>query len=131
MKYRNINRLFTLACFSMPPIVGSATSVIWHGGALCCVFEVVTGRKRLSTDRTMRWIAILMLLYVAANLVAFLANDPSWQRVYKLLPLATFALFPFSYSIWTIANRDEVAQARTRGSGHCKFRRADFCLCAV
>ncbi|WP_040665657.1 O-antigen ligase family protein [Nitratireductor aquibiodomus] len=121
MQYRNINRLFTLACFSMPPIVGSATSVIWHGGALWCVFEVVSRRRRLSSDSAMRWIATLMILYVVANFVAFLVNDPSWQSVYKLLPLATFALFPFSYSIWTIANREEVAQAALVGAVIASF----------
>ncbi|WP_245447496.1 O-antigen ligase [Nitratireductor sp. OM-1] len=121
MQYRNINRLFTLACFSMPPVVGSATSVVWHGGALWCVFEVLSGRRRLSPDSAMRWIAMLMLLYVAANLVAFLINDPSWQSVYKLLPLATFALFPFSYSIWTIADREDVAQAALLGSVIASF----------
>ncbi|WP_297558054.1 O-antigen ligase [Nitratireductor sp.] len=128
MQYRNINRLFTLACFSMPPVVGSATSVVWHGGALWCVFEVVTGRRRLSPDSAMRWIAMLMLLYVAANLVAFLINDPSWQSVYKLLPLATFALFPFSYSIWTISDRQEVAQAALAGAVIASFGALIFAL---
>ncbi len=41
MKYDDINRLFTLACFSMPPIVGSATSVVWHGGAMLLMLAAV------------------------------------------------------------------------------------------
>ncbi|WP_404933399.1 O-antigen ligase family protein [Nitratireductor sp. L15S-10] len=121
MTYRGVNRLFTLAVFAMPPVAGSVSSVVWHGGALWCVFEVLTGRRRLSPDIAMRWIALLMLVYVAANLVAFLANEPSLGMAYKLLPLATFLLFPFSYSVWTISDREEVAHALLAGCALASF----------
>lgn len=121
MNYRVVNRLFTLAVFSMPPIVGSATSVVWHGGALWCVFEVLSGRRRLSPDTAMRWVALLMLVYVMANVVSFLVNEPSLAMVYKLLPLVAFLLFPFSYSIWTISDREEVAHALVFGAATASF----------
>ncbi|QZZ37451.1 O-antigen ligase family protein [Nitratireductor kimnyeongensis] len=69
----------------------------------------------------MRWIALLMLVYVAANLVAFLANEPTLDMAYKLLPLSTFLLFPFSYSVWTISDREEVAHALLAGCAIASF----------
>ncbi len=128
MNYRVVNRLFTLAVFSMPPIVGSATSVVWHGGALWCVFEVLSGRRRLSPDTAMRWVALLMLVYVLANVVSFLLNEPSLEMAYKLLPLSTFLLFPFSYSVWTIADREEVAYAALAGAAIASFGGLAFAL---
>ncbi|SEB89899.1 O-antigen ligase [Nitratireductor aquibiodomus] len=121
MNYRAVNRLFTLVIFSMPPIVGSATSVVWHGGAFWCVFEVLSGRRRLSPDTAMRWVALLMLVYVLANVVSFLVNEPSLEMAYKLLPLVAFLLFPFSYSVWTIADREEVAYAALAGAVIASF----------
>ncbi|WP_367715461.1 O-antigen ligase family protein [Nitratireductor sp. GISD-1A_MAKvit] len=121
MNYRTTNRLFTLGAFSLPPVLGSVTSVVWHGGALWCVFEVLSKRRRLSPDRAMRWLAALMLVYIAANIAAFLAGNPSWALAYKLLPLATFLLFPFSYSIWTISDRQEVAHAVLLGCTLASF----------
>ncbi|WP_295814178.1 O-antigen ligase family protein [uncultured Nitratireductor sp.] len=128
MNYRTVNRLFTLATFAMPPVVGSATSVAWHGGALWCVFEVLSGRRRLSPDTAMRWVSLLMLVYVLSNVVAFLVNEPSLEMTYKLLPLATFLLFPFSYSIWTIAKKEEIAQAALVGAAIASFGGLVFAL---
>ncbi|MCR4268274.1 O-antigen ligase [Nitratireductor sp. ZSWI3] len=116
MTYRQVNRLFTFACFATAPVLGSVVSFIWHGGALWCGFEVVSGRRRFSPDRPLRVLTALMLVYVAANVVAFLANGPSAAAAVKLLPFATFLLFPFSYSVWTISDRQEVAQAAVWGS---------------
>ncbi|WP_025030839.1 O-antigen ligase family protein [Nitratireductor aquibiodomus] len=128
MNYRAVNRLFTLVIFSMPPIVGSATSVVWHGGAFWCVFEVLSGRRRLSPDTAMRWVALLMLVYVLANVVSFLVNEPTLEMAYKLLPLVTFLLFPFSYSIWTISDREEVAYALVFGAAIASFGALVFAL---
>ncbi|EKF19841.1 O-antigen ligase family protein [Nitratireductor pacificus] len=114
--YRDVNRLFTFACFAAPPILGSVVSFVWHGGALWCAFEVLTGRRRLSPDRAMRFIALAMAVYAAANIMSFLANDPSWGRALQLLPLATFLLFSFSYSIWSISQKDTIARAAILGS---------------
>lgn len=116
MTYPKVNRLFTFASFSTAPALGSVVSFLWHGGAIWCVFEVATGRRRFSPDRTMRLIYGIMLVYVATNLMAFLANNPSWEMARKLLPLVTFLMFPFSYSIWTISNREEIARAAILGS---------------
>ncbi|MBY8918138.1 O-antigen ligase family protein [Nitratireductor sp. L1-7-SE] len=76
----------------------------------------------------MRWVALLMLVYVLANVVSFLVNEPSLEMVYKLLPLSTFLLFPFSYSVWTIADREEVAHAALTGAAIASFGGLAFAL---
>lgn len=121
MNYRTTNRFFTLGAFSLPPVLGSVTSVVWHGGALWSLFEVLSKRQRFSPDRKMHWLAALMLIYVAANIAGFFAGDPAWSLAYKLLPLVTFLLFPFSYSVWTISDRKEVADAALAGCAIASF----------
>ncbi|WP_246225853.1 O-antigen ligase family protein [Chelativorans xinjiangense] len=111
MRYPVLNRLFTFACFSASPPLGSVVSFIWHGGALWCTFEIVSGRRRLSSDRYMLLSAILLYTYVAAGLLSFLLNDPRWEYAHTLIPLATFVFFPFSYSIWSISHKDDLSSA--------------------
>ncbi|WP_048646069.1 O-antigen ligase family protein [Nitratireductor soli] len=116
MTYRAVNRLFTFVTFAAPPILGSVVSFVWHGGALWCAFEILTGRRQVSPDRVMRFIALMMAIYVAANIMSFFANGPSLERALKLLPLATFLLFPFSYSVWSVSDKDAIARAAILGS---------------
>ena len=49
-KYPRINKYFTVACFVTPPIVGSVVSVIYNGGALWCLLEVMRGRYSLARE---------------------------------------------------------------------------------
>ncbi|MCT7375653.1 O-antigen ligase family protein [Chelativorans salis] len=116
MRYPVVNRLFTFACFSTPPPLGSVVSFIWHGGALWCTFEIVSGRRRFSTDRYMLLSAILLYTYVAAGLLSFLLNDPRWESAHTLIPLATLFFFPFSYSIWSISHKDDLTSAAALAS---------------
>lgn len=116
MNYPAVNRLFTAVCFTFPPILGSLVSVVWHGGAIWCLFEVVSGRRKLSPDGTMRLIALLFAIYVFWNIVSFAVNFTTFSDAERLIPLATFLLFPFSYSIWSISDKDEIARACVVGS---------------
>lgn len=128
MRYTTVNKLFTFACFSTPPVLGSAVAFLWHGGALWCLFEVASGRRALSADRHMRIFTVLLYTYVAANILSFLLNAPRWTDVPLLLPLATFLLFPFSYSIWSISEKDPVARAAALASMTASYGALAFAL---
>ncbi|KFB10198.1 O-antigen ligase family protein [Nitratireductor basaltis] len=109
--YPTINRFFTFALWSTPPLLGSVASFVWHGGALWCVKEIAAGRKSFATTRAFRITSILLLFYGLMLVVSFLANSPSLETAPRLLPAATPLLFPFSYSIWAICDRDRIAHA--------------------
>lgn len=111
MKYPKVNWLFTFACFGIAPILGSVVSVVWHGGAIWCSFEVLTGRQKLNRDKAMNLIALFLYAYVAASVLSFLVNGPSVEASIKLIPLLTFLFFPFSYSVWSISEREPVMRA--------------------
>jgi O-antigen ligase len=111
MNYRFVNTVFTGVCLAFPPILGSLVSFVWHGGALWCLFEVVSGRRPLSRDGTMRAMAALFAIYVLWNLLAFAVNFTTLHDARHLVPLVTYLLFPFSYSVWSISRKDDIAQA--------------------
>lgn len=111
LNYEFLNRTFALFCFAAVPALGSAVSFVWHGGALWCVIEVLSGRRKLSRDHAMVVMTFLLLLYCLANVLSTLWNMPTYGGVDKLLRLGTLLLFPFSYSVWAIS--DKAAMART------------------
>lgn len=111
MTYPFVNRLFTLACFAMPPVLGSVVSFVWHGGAIWCLMEIARGKQRLSDDAVMKAMTLFLYLYVAASILSFFMNEPSWQSAHKLVPLATFLFFPFSYSLWAISDKRAIMRA--------------------
>lgn len=116
MSYPAVNAFFTATCFTFPPLLGSLVSFVWHGGAIWCCFEVVSGRRPLSRDRAMRIVSFLFLLYVAWNVLAYAADFTSLRDAPELIPLVTFLLFPFSYSVWSISNKHDIARASVIGS---------------
>lgn len=116
MNYPKLNRQFTFACFLAPPIAGSAVSFLWHGGALWCLIAIVTGQRPFSRDRIMRVLGILLYFYVALALLSFFANGGDSSNASELLQLVTLLLFPFSYSVWSIARKTEIVQAAAFGS---------------
>jgi len=116
MNYPKLNRHFTFACFLAPPVAGSAVSFLWHGGALWCLIAIVTGQKTLSRDGTMRVLSALLYLYVALALLSFFANGGDRSSADELLQLVTLLLFPFSYSVWSIARKAEIVQAAALGA---------------
>jgi O-antigen ligase len=109
--YGSVNRYFTLACFGFPPVLGSVASIAWHGGAIWCTFEVLSRRRKLTPDRPVLILSLFMYLYVAANLLSAFVNGIERAELYHLVPLATFLMFPFSYSIWSISEKAAIKQA--------------------
>jgi len=111
MDFTKINRRFAQACFALPPIAGSLTSIIWHGGAIWCVVLIATGRRKFSDDPTMWALCFLLYAYVAISVASSFANGLELRQADALLRLATPLLFPFSYSIFSIARKGVIAQA--------------------
>ncbi|SFT95808.1 O-antigen ligase family protein [Mesorhizobium sp. YR577] len=116
LNYRSVNKLFTFLCFATPPAAGSAVSFIWHGGALWCLFEIVTGRRKFSRDRAMWVMAIVLFAYCLVITVSTLWNSETFGDTRHLLRLATLLLFPFSYSLWSISNKVDVARTTVLAS---------------
>jgi O-antigen ligase len=111
LSYRFVNRTFTLACFAVPPILGSVTAVFFHGGAIWCTFEILSGRRKLNLDGPARAITGLIALFVLAHLTATLRSAGPTDDLWKMLPLLTLAAFPFSYSVWSISEKLAIARA--------------------
>lgn len=120
MNYPSLNRLFTFVCFALSPIFGSALSFVWHGGALVCLFEIATGRKKFSADKHLIVLSVFMYLYVLINIYLLIENYRQADDIFSTMRVLTFALFPFSYSIWTISRKVDIARA-------CVFASAIAC----
>jgi len=110
LNYRFVNKLFTFLCFVTAPATGSAVSFIWHGGALWCLFEIVTGRRSFSRDRAMWVMTILLFVYCLVIAASTAWNSQTMGDMRHLLRLATLLLFPFSYSLWSISDKSDVAR---------------------
>lgn len=111
MNYPKVNRHFTHACLALPPILGSVTSVIWHGGAVWSLFAVATRQRPLSSDHVMRFLTFFLYLYVLTTIITSLANGLDLSDADELVQLLTLLLFPFSYSLFAIAWKKDVANA--------------------
>lgn len=111
MDYPRINRRFAQACFALPPIAGSLTSIVWHGGAIWCLWLIASRREPLSRDRTMWTLTGLLYAYVAASVASALVNGLELHQAEDLVRLATPLLFPFSYSLFAIARKREIADS--------------------
>ncbi|MDN2566845.1 O-antigen ligase family protein [Aquibium sp. A9E412] len=116
MTYPLVNRLFTLLCFAFPPVVGSVVSFLWNGGALWSMGEVLSRRRPLNLDPAARRLTLFLCIYVLASVTATLVNGFDVFDYGDVLPLGTFLLFPFSYSVWSIADKRELARAAVIGS---------------
>lgn len=121
MNYPRANQAFTWVCFTFPPLLGSLVSFVWHGGAIWCVAEVVRGKRRLSPDRPALLVALLLYAFLAANLLSFLLNYTTIRGIADLVPLLTFAFFPFSYAIWTISRKEDIARAALAGAALASY----------
>lgn len=116
IRYGAINRYFTLAITSAPPLIGSLASIFWHAGAVWSAVLILARRQRLSSDRHFIILTAFAYAYVAFGIISAFANSISVAQLPKLLPLATFLLFPFSYSIWSISDKRAMARACFLGS---------------
>lgn len=109
--YGKVNEYFTYACFATPPILGSVASFIFHGGALWCLFEVLSGRRKFASDRVVLQMTAALWLLVLVNVAATLLNLRQWDQLTGLVWVWTLFVFPFSYSIWRISDGRTVAHA--------------------
>lgn len=106
--------LYTLACFSLAPIAGSAVSFVVNVGAVGGVIELLRGIIRVSRDRAMLMLAIPIYIYCGANLLSLVANpEPEWKY---LLPIITLLLFPALYSSWALSRHPTVARSAINAS---------------
>lgn len=105
-----MNRAFAFFCFAAAPALGSAVSFVWHGGALWCVFEILSGRRKFSRDHAMLVMTLLLSIYCLVNAFSTLWNSPTYGGTDSLLRLVTLMLFPFSYSIWAISDKAVIAR---------------------
>ena len=111
-----VNRIFTLLCFAAPPATGSVVSFLFNGGGLACAYNVARGRIGLSSVREVRIMSFLFLAYVAVCLFSAFANGSAFQKPAELLPLVTFAFFPFSYAYWCISRKNEIISSAVWGA---------------
>lgn len=114
--YGAINRYFTLAVSAFPPALGSLVSVLWHAGAIWSFFQIITRRQRLTGDKHVILISTFMYIYVLSSIFSSTSNYVSLKDLTSLLPLFTFFLFPFSYSVWSISEKKAIARACSLGS---------------
>ena len=113
--YAATNKYFTFACAALPATLGSAVSFLFHGGAIWCAIAIVSGNQRLSRDRPMLMMAAALYAFVAiGTLSTFLNGGRSYG--WALASGMAFLAFPFSYSIWKISNKAEIATAAIFGS---------------
>ena len=107
-RYPKVNAYFTAICFAAPPIGGSIVSFVYNGGALWCLLEVIRGRYKL--PRELHFIAMTAALYAygLAMILAAAVNSNLDTSIPQLVGIASLLLFPFSYSIWRVSEKDEI-----------------------
>lgn len=114
-RYPLTNRAFSFVCTAIPAALGSTVSFVYHGGAIWCAAQVLSGRRALSRDRPMLWLAAAIYVFVFANLLSTALNT-GLESLKGSLPTVAFLGFPFSYSIWAISRKREIAEAAVLGS---------------
>lgn len=114
-RYPLTNRAFTFVCTAIPAVFGSAVSFVYQGGAIWCMAQVLGRRRPLSRDRPMLWLAVAIYAFVFTNLSSTAFNS-GLVSLKGSLPTIAFLGFPFSYSIWAISRKRELAQAAVLGS---------------
>jgi O-antigen ligase len=100
-----------MANFFAPPIAGSLVSFLYNGGALWAFLEVLRGRKSLSTEPRFRATVMAIYAYCLALIIAAAINPHRWESAVSLLGLVSLLLFPFAYSTWRIARKNEIVEA--------------------
>jgi O-antigen ligase len=90
--------------------------VLWHVGATYSAGLILARRQPLSRDRHIAVLTAFAYIYVACGIISAVANSISAAELPKLLPLATFLLFPFSYSAWSLSDKRTIARACFIGS---------------
>lgn len=125
--YKYINA-FTFVCFLAPPVFGSTVSFVFIGGAIWCLFEILSGRRDFSRDRGMIAITAALYLYCLTNLFSTVWAARTSHDYLALIPLVTFLVFPFSYSIWAISEKATIARMCVLGSMAASYGALAFAL---
>lgn len=99
-----MNIYFSIVCF-LSPVVGSAVSFVFNGGALWSVLLIAMRRRRFNADRPMLAMTAAVYAYCGANLLASIINNSIVRDAPHLLSLVTFLFFPISYSTWSISRK--------------------------
>lgn len=120
MKHQDATKNFSFICFLLP-VIGSGVSFIWHGGAIWSLINIIYGKFRLSKDSYFYILCCLIYTYIASSVLSFFINDPHWADARHLVPLITFVLFPFSYSVWSTPPKKDVADAIALGSAFASY----------
>lgn len=107
---KQVNRYFSIACFFSPPVLGSVVSFVFHGGALWSLALLAAGRRRLNIDRPMLAMTVAIYAYCGAQVLASIVNGTLRADATHFLPLITLALFPISYSAWSITDKASLAR---------------------
>ncbi|AZO09171.1 O-antigen ligase family protein [Mesorhizobium sp. M3A.F.Ca.ET.080.04.2.1] len=105
-----INIYFSIGCFFSPPVLGSAVSFVFHGGALWSVMLLALKRRRFNIDRPMLAMTIAIYAYCAAVVLASIVNGTLEADFRFFLPLVTLMFFPISYSTWSITDKTTLAR---------------------
>jgi len=108
--YAATNKYFTFACAALPATFGSAVSFVFHGGAIWCALVIASGSRRFSRDRPMLMMAAALYAFVAIGTLSTFLNGGRHYG-WALASGLAFIAFPFSYSIWKISNKEEIAKA--------------------
>lgn len=117
LQYRYVNAAFTFLCFSLAPIAGSAVTIVFLAGAIWCTLHIAFGKPRLSADEGMIALYAPLLGYCVVAAVSTAANVGSLgDASIRMLPLLTFMVLPFSYSIWSISQKSTIAVMIAAGS---------------
>ncbi|MCV0396036.1 MAG: O-antigen ligase family protein [Rhizobiaceae bacterium] len=116
-----LNRDFTFMCYATPPALGSTASFIFHGGGLFCLFSVLTGRRQFAREPHVLWLTAACWAVVLAYLVSAVVNGLPEGGAWKMVWLWTFFIFPFSYSIWRVADKAALVRACIMGAALASY----------
>lgn len=105
-----INTIFTAYCFLLPPILGSAVSVAYNSGGVWAVAEVAASRRRFHLPRPVILQTVALYAYCASYFLSSAVNASFEADASKLLSLATFLFFPFTYMTWSISQKSRLAE---------------------
>ena len=113
---QQVNAVFTFACFSAAPVLGSTLSFLVNGAGIESFVQLCRGAVPLSRDRAMIRITIALYAYAAAYLLSIVMNPMIGGWSGKAWPILTLLLFPVLYSGWSTGNKEALARAAVFGS---------------
>jgi O-antigen ligase len=116
-----INIYFSVACFFSPPVLGSAVSFAFNGGAVWSVFLLAGKRRRFNIDRPMLFLTMAIYAYCASIVLASIVNGSLRADLGYFPALIPLLFFPISYSTWSITEKATLARIATLASAAACF----------